>query len=106
YNLAVIRYKAVLGNYLTVLTAQTQQLVQDRLDTDLKARAFELDVNLARALGGGYADPAPVNVSAASPAGAARLAAHREKRIRMDQPPKTNGPRKKERKRMLLIAGS
>ena len=56
YNLAVIRYKAGLGNYLTVLTAQTQQLVQDRLDADLKARAFELDVNLARALGGGYAD--------------------------------------------------
>ncbi len=54
YNLAVIRYRAGLGNYLTVLTAQTQQLVQDRLDADLKARAFELDVNLARALGGGY----------------------------------------------------
>ena len=65
YNLAVIRYKAGLGNYLTVLTAQTQQLVQDRLDADLKARAFELDVNLARALGGGFADAAPVNVSAA-----------------------------------------
>ena len=65
YNLAVVRYKAGLGNYLTVLTAQTQQLVQDRLDADLKARAFELDVNLARALGGGYADAAPVNLSAA-----------------------------------------
>ena len=65
YNLAVIRYKAGLGNYLTVLTAQTQQLVQDRLDADLKARAFELDVNLARALGGGFAEPARVNVSAA-----------------------------------------
>jgi NodT family efflux transporter outer membrane factor (OMF) lipoprotein len=67
YNLAVIRYRAGLGNYLTVLTAQTQQLVQDRLDADLKARAFELDVNLARALGGGFADAAPVNVSAAPP---------------------------------------
>jgi NodT family efflux transporter outer membrane factor (OMF) lipoprotein len=66
YNLAVIRYKAGLGNYLTVLTAQTQQLVQDRLDADLKARAFELDVNLARALGGGFAEPARVNVSAAA----------------------------------------
>jgi NodT family efflux transporter outer membrane factor (OMF) lipoprotein len=71
YNLAVIRYKAGLGNYLTVLTAQTQQLVQDRLDAELKARAFELDVNLARALGGGYADTAPVTVSAA-PAAAPR----------------------------------
>jgi len=71
YGLAVIRYRAGLGNYLTVLTAQTQQLVQDRLDADLKARAFELDVNLARALGGGYVDAAPVNLSAA-PAAAGR----------------------------------
>ena len=72
YNLAVIRYKAGLGNYLTVLTAQTQQLAQDRLDADLKARAFELDVNLARALGGGYADTAPVTLSATSVASGPR----------------------------------
>ena len=65
YNLAVVRYRAGLGNYLTVLTAQTQQLVQDRLDADLRARAFELDVNLARALGGGYAEASNVNLSAA-----------------------------------------
>ena len=57
YGLAVVRYRAGLGNYLTVLTAQTQQLAQDRLNVDLAARAFELDVNLARALGGGYIDP-------------------------------------------------
>jgi len=61
----VIRYRAGLGNYLTVLTAQTQQLVQDRLDADIHARAFELDVNLVRALGGGYVDPSPLAVSAA-----------------------------------------
>jgi NodT family efflux transporter outer membrane factor (OMF) lipoprotein len=65
YNLAVIRYKAGLGNYLTVLTAQTQQLVQDRLDADLKARAFDLDVSLARALGGGYVDVADAGTSPA-----------------------------------------
>jgi NodT family efflux transporter outer membrane factor (OMF) lipoprotein len=64
YDVAVIRYRAGLGNYLSVLTAQTQQLVQDRLDADLKARAFELDVNLARALGGGFVDDAAVNLSA------------------------------------------
>ena len=64
YDVAVIRYRAGLGNYLSVLTAQTQQLVQDRLDADLKARAFELDVNLARALGGGFVDSAAVNLSA------------------------------------------
>ena len=65
YHLAVIRYRAGLGNYLTVLAAQTQQLAQDRLDADLKARAYELDVNLARALGGGYADTSPEKVAAA-----------------------------------------
>jgi NodT family efflux transporter outer membrane factor (OMF) lipoprotein len=70
YSLAVLRYEAGLGNYLTVLTAQTQQLVQDRLDADLKARAFELDVNLARALGGGYAEPSAASATAASPASA------------------------------------
>jgi outer membrane protein TolC len=64
YNIAVIRYRAGLGNYLTVLTAQTQQLAQDRLDADIRARAFELDVNLVRALGGGYVDPAPVTAAA------------------------------------------
>jgi len=69
YDIAVIRYRAGLGNYLSVLTAQTQQLVQDRLDADLKSRAFELDVNLARALGGGFVDTSPVNVSAAPAAG-------------------------------------
>jgi NodT family efflux transporter outer membrane factor (OMF) lipoprotein len=66
YNIAVIRYRAGLGNYLTVLTAQTQQLAQDRLNVDLEARAYELDVNLARALGGGYVDRAVDVVSAAS----------------------------------------
>lgn len=64
YNTAVIRYRAGLGNYLTVLTAQTQQLIQDRLDADIHARAFELDVNLVRALGGGYVDPSPVTAAA------------------------------------------
>lgn len=72
YNTAVIRYRAGLGNYLTVLTAQTQQLVQDRLDADLHARAFELDVGLVRALGGGFTDLPPVNVSAAPATTAAR----------------------------------
>jgi NodT family efflux transporter outer membrane factor (OMF) lipoprotein len=72
YDVAVIRYKAGLGNYLTVLTAQTQQLVQERLEADLKARAFELDVNLARALGGGFADTVPVNVSAAATGSSSR----------------------------------
>jgi outer membrane protein TolC len=65
YNIAVIRYRAGLGNYLTVLAAQTQQLAQDRLNVDLEARAYELDVNLARALGGGYVDRSVDMLSAA-----------------------------------------
>lgn len=55
YELAMARFRAGLGNYLTVLTAQTGVLTQARLDTDLRIRAYQLDANLAYALGGGYA---------------------------------------------------
>ena len=58
YALAVDRYKAGMGNYITVLIAQTGVLTQARLDTDLRIRAYQLDANLATALGGGYAPPA------------------------------------------------
>ena len=54
YDLAVQRYRAGLGNYLTVLSAQTSVLAQRRAAVDLKARAWDLDVNLIRALGGGF----------------------------------------------------
>lgn len=55
YDLALNRYRAGLGNYLTVLIAQNSVLVQARLDTDLRFRAYTLDAELANALGGGYA---------------------------------------------------
>lgn len=58
YDLAVKRYKAGMGNYISVLIAQTGVLTQARLDTDLRIRAYQLDANLATALGGGYAPPA------------------------------------------------
>ncbi|KDC63181.1 TolC family protein, partial [Bordetella bronchiseptica] len=64
YDLAVRRYRAGLGNYLSVLIAQTGVLTQARLDTDLRIRAYQLDADLAYALGGGYAPPA---TTAASP---------------------------------------
>ncbi|MOA63801.1 hypothetical protein D3C78_1896560 [compost metagenome] len=51
-----------MGNYITVLIAQTGVLTQARLDTDLRIRAYQLDASLANALGGGYApatEPAP-----------------------------------------------
>ena len=54
YDIAVQRYKAGLGNYLNVLTAETAVLAQRRLAVDLAARALDTQVGLARALGGGY----------------------------------------------------
>lgn len=53
YDLAVLRYREGVGNYLQVLTTETQLLTQRSLDADLRARALDLSINLARALGGG-----------------------------------------------------
>lgn len=55
YEVARLRYKAGLSNYLDVLTAEQALIVARRRDADLSARAFTLDVALVRALGGGYA---------------------------------------------------
>ncbi|MBH2010303.1 MAG: efflux transporter outer membrane subunit [Xanthomonadaceae bacterium] len=61
YDIAVQRYKAGLGNYLNVLTAETSVLAQRRLAVDLAGRALDTQVALIRALGGGYApEPLPV----------------------------------------------
>jgi NodT family efflux transporter outer membrane factor (OMF) lipoprotein len=54
YDLAVQRYRAGLGNFLVVLTAQTNVLTQRSLQTDLKARHLASEVALVRALGGGF----------------------------------------------------
>ncbi len=54
YDVAVIRYRAGLTTYLTVLNAQTAVLQQERADAELRARVLDLDVALTRALGGGY----------------------------------------------------
>ncbi|MEO5659125.1 MAG: efflux transporter outer membrane subunit [Polaromonas sp.] len=62
YEIAVQRYKAGLGNYLNVLTAETSVLAQRRLAVDLAGRALDTQVALMRALGGGYA-PEPVAVT-------------------------------------------
>jgi len=66
YELAVQRYRAGMGNYLTVLVAQTGVLAQARLDTDLRFRAYQLDADLAYALGGGYTPPADGLASSSS----------------------------------------
>ena len=54
YDVAVVRYKAGLSTYLTVLNAQTSVFQQQRADAELHARVLDLDVALTRALGGGY----------------------------------------------------
>ena len=54
YDLAIQRYRAGLGTYLNVLSAETAVLNQRRLGADLAARAFDTRVALIRALGGGY----------------------------------------------------
>lgn len=54
YNIAVQRYKSGLGNFVQVLLAQNEVQKQAILNTDMHARAFNLDAQLATALGGGY----------------------------------------------------
>jgi NodT family efflux transporter outer membrane factor (OMF) lipoprotein len=48
------RYSGGVATYLDVLTAEDFLLSTQQTHSDLEARAFSLDVALARALGGGY----------------------------------------------------
>jgi NodT family efflux transporter outer membrane factor (OMF) lipoprotein len=62
YDLALQRFRAGLTGYLTVLTTETEVLQERRAGVLLAARAYQLDVDLKRALGGGFdgtAFPAP-----------------------------------------------
>jgi NodT family efflux transporter outer membrane factor (OMF) lipoprotein len=61
YQIAVQRYRAGLGTYLNVLAAETAMLGQRRLAVDLSGRALDAQVQLMRALGGGYVADAPTN---------------------------------------------
>jgi NodT family efflux transporter outer membrane factor (OMF) lipoprotein len=54
YNLALLRYREGLGNYLQVLSAEQPLLLQQALDVDLRARQRAVAIDLVRALGGGY----------------------------------------------------
>jgi len=54
YQLALVRYRAGLTNYLTVLIAEDRLLAQRRISVDLDARRADLAVVLYRALGGGF----------------------------------------------------
>ncbi len=60
YNLALLRYREGIGNYLQVLSAEQPWLVQQSLDADLQARELSLSISLTRALGGGYEASPPL----------------------------------------------
>ncbi|HSW08662.1 efflux transporter outer membrane subunit [Aquabacterium sp.] len=57
YDFAQQRYRAGLGTFLTVLSAESSVLAQRRLGVDLKARALDSRIALMRSLGGGWAEP-------------------------------------------------
>ncbi len=73
YELALLRYREGLGNYLQVLSVEQPMLVQQSLEADLDARELALSVHLVRALGGGFV-PAPA--LAANCAGGPSAGAH------------------------------
>lgn len=58
YDIAQQRYKAGLGTYLHVLSAETAVLAQRRQQVDLAAQALLGQVGLAQAMGGGW-QPTP-----------------------------------------------
>lgn len=53
-QVAINRYRGGLANYLDVLVAEDELLGGWRVQTDVRSRAFILDVALTKALGGGY----------------------------------------------------
>jgi len=59
-DLALQRYHAGLGNYLSVLNAETAVFSQQLFEAQLSTRAYTLRAELARALGGGFADASSI----------------------------------------------
>ncbi|HET8711160.1 MAG TPA: efflux transporter outer membrane subunit [Spongiibacteraceae bacterium] len=53
-NFSTQRYEAGLGNYLSVLNAEMLVLAQEQLGIELNARARNIQIDLIKALGGGY----------------------------------------------------
>ncbi|HEX4179857.1 MAG TPA: efflux transporter outer membrane subunit [Caulobacteraceae bacterium] len=60
YRIARLRYDGGLADYQTVLLAEDSVLQSRRTVVDLEARAFTLDIQLVKALGGGYAPASPM----------------------------------------------
>ncbi|MGH8149681.1 MAG: efflux transporter outer membrane subunit [Steroidobacteraceae bacterium] len=70
YDLALQRYRGGVGNYLQVLATHEALLAQRQLDVELRARAWDVSIDLVGALGGGYVP------------------------TRADEPPAASGPRR------------
>lgn len=68
YDLATQRFRAGLGGYLTVLSAESAVLTQRRQAVDLKARALDTRFSLIRSVGGGWAPSAAPAAPAATQA--------------------------------------
>lgn len=73
FELATLRYRAGLGTFLTVLSAENNVLTQRRSGVDLRARAIDARIQLVRALGGGYAEAHMPQEAAAQSAGLATV---------------------------------
>jgi NodT family efflux transporter outer membrane factor (OMF) lipoprotein len=58
HALAQQRFAAGLGNAVLVLSAETAVLTQSRAQADLRARQIDNQINLMKALGGGWRDDA------------------------------------------------
>lgn len=56
YQLALLRYREGVGDYLSVLATETLVLTQRRAGVDLRAREWTNRIELIRALGGGFED--------------------------------------------------
>jgi NodT family efflux transporter outer membrane factor (OMF) lipoprotein len=67
YDLSVLRYREGVGNYLQVLSAESQLLAQRSLEAQLQARSLDLSVDLIQALGGGFVPQAPPRLPASTP---------------------------------------
>jgi NodT family efflux transporter outer membrane factor (OMF) lipoprotein len=65
YRIAKLRYSGGLSRYVDVLTAEDTMVQQRRAVSDLEARAFTQDVQLIRALGGGFRSEATNSAQAA-----------------------------------------
>jgi NodT family efflux transporter outer membrane factor (OMF) lipoprotein len=64
YRLALLRYRAGLSPYLTVLSVETQLLTERRASADLVAKRRDVQIALIRALGGGFNETGTIATSA------------------------------------------